>query len=67
MERSKIENYYFKYSANGPLMSGIQPKALYENVDFIDCTFHYNCEGQVIFKDCTFTSCNGMWKPTNTI
>ena len=38
-------------------MSGIQPKPLYENVEFRDCDFHANCFDHVVFNNCVFFDC----------
>lgn len=65
MNTNKVEivNYYLKLAANlGPMMSG-RPLPNYnirtntcENVRFVDCVFHYDCN-DVNFVNCDFIDC----------
>jgi hypothetical protein len=56
-ELKRIENYYFKWSPSGGLMSGIKPNDVEENVEFVNCTFHPNIWGEIVFKNCVFKDC----------
>lgn len=52
----EIADTYFKCGNN---ISGINPKAKYYNVRFVNCDFHPNCK-QLQFTNCTFVSCSGI-------